>query len=112
METSMSLELRSKEVKETGKKRGLVTWLAYAAGVLLAGFVVFSIVTTNMRINEYQAQYETLSDAVSAMNDSNEEIQRYLDEEANLDEYIEKIARDKLDYANPDERVYYVVPAA
>ena len=44
------------------------------------------------------------------MQDSNAKISRYLEENADMDDYIEDMARDKLDYARPDERVYYVVP--
>ena len=77
---------------------------------MLAVFVVFSIVSSNIKINEYQQQYDDLVAQTAAVEDSNDELQRYLDEDADLDEYIENMARDKLDLARPDERVYYIVP--
>ena len=57
-----------------------------------------------------EQQYEDLVAQTSAVEDSNDEIRRYLDEDADMDEYIEDMARSKLDFAMPDERVYYVVP--
>ena len=57
-----------------------------------------------------EQQYEDLVAQTSAVEDSNDEIRRYLDEDADMDEYIEDMARSKLDFAKPDERVYYVVP--
>lgn len=106
----MSLKLRSNEATTPGKKHSILRLLALTAGVLVAIFVVVSIVSTNITINNYEQQYEDLVAQTSAMEDSNDEIRRYLDENVDLDEYIEDMARNKLDFAKPDERVYYVVP--
>lgn len=84
--------------------------LAFTAGIMVAVFVVVSIVSTNISISNYEQQYEDLVAQTSAVEDSNNEIRRYLDEDADMDEYIEDMARSKLDFAMPDERVYYVVP--
>ena len=84
--------------------------LAFTAGIMVAVFVVVSIVSTNISISNYEQQYEDLVAQTSAVEDSNDEIRRYLDEDADMDEYIEDMARSKLDFAMPDERVYYVVP--
>ncbi len=108
----MSLKLKSEEPHEVKKKHGLVTLCAYSAGALLLGYIVFSIISTNLQINNYQTEYDKITSEIASVKDSNEEIRRYLEEDADLDEYIEKIARDKLDYANPDERVYYIVPSS
>ena len=106
----MSFMLRSKEAAMPKKRSGIITVAAFAAGVLLAGYAVFSIVSSNMKINEYEQQYNELLAQTEAVQDSNDEIRRYLEEGADMDKYIEDMARDKLDYARPDERVYYVVP--
>lgn len=84
--------------------------LAFTAGIMVAVFVVVSIVSTNISISNYEQQYEDLVAQTSAVEDSNDEIRRYLDEDADMNEYIEDMARSKLDFAMPDERVYYVVP--
>ncbi len=108
----MSLKQKSQEPHEAKKRHRLVSLFAYLAGALLMSFIIFSVVTTNIQINKYQEEYEELTSKTAEVKNSNEEIQRYLEEDANLDEYIERIARDKLDYANPDERVYYIVPSS
>ncbi len=108
----MSLKQKLEEPHEAKKKHGLVTLFAYSAGALLLGYIVFSIISTNLQINNYRSEYDNLTSEIASVKDSNEEIQRYLEEDADLDEYIERIARDKLDYANPDERVYYIVPSS
>lgn len=106
----MSLKLRSDEASTPRKRRGFVHIAAFSAFILLAVFVVVSIVSSNMKINDYQKQYDELVAQTEAVQDSNDEISRYLEEDADLSEYIENMARDKLQYARPDERVYYIVP--
>ncbi len=106
----MSLRLRSDEASTPKKRGGFVRFIAFSAVVVVAVFVVASIVSSNMKISEYKAQYDSLVAQTSAVQDSNDEIRRYLDEDADMSEYIENMARDKLDYARPDERVYYIVP--
>lgn len=106
----MSFVPRSKEAAMPKKRSGIITIAAFTAGILLAGYAVFSIVSSNMKINEYEQQYNDLVAQTEAVQDANAEISRYLEEGADMDKYIENMARDKLDYARPDERVYYVVP--
>ncbi len=108
----MSFKLRSEEVREASGKNGLVKIFAYIAGTILLGFIVFSIITTNSKINENRQRYEDLVSQTDAVLEENASIERYLHDDANMDEYIEEIARDKLDLANPDERVYYIVPSS
>lgn len=110
MNQEMSFMPGSREATTPKKRSGFITIAALAAGVLLAGYAVFSIVSSNIKINEYEQQYNELVAQTQAVQDSNDEIRRYLEEGADMDEYIEDMARNKLDYARPDERVYYVVP--
>ncbi len=106
----MSFMQRSKGAAAPKKRSGIITIAAFSAGVLLAGYVVFSIVSSNIKINEYEQQYNELVAQTEAVKDSNAEISGYLEEGADMDKYIEDMARDKLDFAHPNERVYYVVP--
>ena len=103
----MSLRLRSYEATTPRRKHSILKMLAFTAGIMVAVFVVVSIVSTNISISNYEQQYEDLVAQTSAVEDSNDEIRRYLDEDADMDE---DMARSKLDFAMPDERVYYVVP--
>ena len=98
----MSLRLRSYEATTPRRKHSILKMLAFTAGIMVAVFVVVSIVSTNISISNYEQQYEDLVAQTSAVEDSNED--------ADMDEYIEDMARSKLDFAMPDERVYYVVP--
>lgn len=106
----MSFKLRSGEVHEKSN-HGFIRTLLYIAGSILVGFIVFSIITTNMQINEDKQKYEELLQQTEAVEEENASIERYLVDGADMDEYIEAMARDKLNYANPDERVYYIVPS-
>ncbi len=108
----MSLKLRSDEAQTPKKRSGIVRIAAFAACILMAGYVVFSVVSTNITINEYEQKYNELVEQTDAVKDQNDELRRYLDDDADLDEYIENMARSKLDFARPDERVYYIVPDA
>ena len=105
----MSLKLRSDEASIPRRRSGFVRVAAFSAFIIIGLFVVVSIVSSNMKINDYQKQYDDLVAQTEAV-DSNDEIRRYLDEDADMSEYIENMARDKLDFARPDERVYYIVP--
>ena len=98
----MSLKLRSDEASIPRRRSGFVRVAAFSAFIIIGLFVVVSIVSSNMKINDYQKQYDDLV--------AQTEIRRYLDEDADMSEYIENMARDKLDFARPDERVYYIVP--
>lgn len=106
----MSFKLRSEEASEK-KNHGFIKTLAYIACSILLGFIVFSVITTKMQIDDNKQKYEELVQQTEAIEEKNASIERYLEEDANMDEYIEEIARDKLNFANPDERVYYIVPS-
>ncbi len=106
----MSLKLKSEEAREN-KNHGFVKILVYVAGSILIGFIAFSIITTKIQINEDKQKYNELLQQTQVVEEENASIERYLDDNANMDEYIEEIARDKLNFANPDERVYYIVPS-
>lgn len=94
------------------KHRGLVSLLAAVAVLVVAVFVIYTIIADNISIRDNLQKYDQLVAETNAINAKNEQINGYLTDDAALDEYIEEIARDKLDFANPNERIYYVVPAA
>ncbi len=94
------------------KRHGLVSFLACTAVAVLAIFIAYSIISDNIKIREYSEQYKSLVEQTNSTLEENAQINRYLEDDANLDEYIEDIAREKLDFANPDERIYYIVPSS
>ena len=86
--------------------------LAFTAMAVLCVYVAYSIISDNVQIKEYQRQYDSLSAELQEVEESNAEINRYLEDGADLDSYIENKAREKLDYAKPDEKIFYIVPSA
>ena len=107
----MSLKQRSQEAHEKKKRRGPVYFLSAVAILLFTGFAVFAVVRDQISIRENTQKYNELVAQTNEINENNEQITAYLEDEEKLKEYIENMARDKLDYANPDERIYYVIPA-
>lgn len=108
----MSFKLRLQEAHENKRGLGFVSILARIAIAIVSIFIVYIIINDQIQINEYNAQYDELLEKTNQTLEENAEISRYLDDDANLDEYIESIARDKLDFANPDERIYYIIPSS
>lgn len=108
----MSLKLRSQEVREVKRnKYGFVRLLACAAILVTAVYVVVSIISSKISIRKNMEKYDELVAQTNAVNEDNERISGYLENDSNLDEYIENIARERLDYANADEKIYYIIPA-
>ena len=97
----MSSKLKSRKVYEKTNRRGLIRILALAAIIVSVVFVGYTIINDNIKIRENNER----------LKDLNEQIEGYLANDKNLENYIENIARDKLDFAGADERIYYVVPA-
>lgn len=108
----MSLKLRSEKARENKKNHGLVRLLAGAAIIVVAVYVVYSIISNNIAIRDNMKRYNELVAETNAILAKNEQIEGYLQNDADLDNYITDMARDKLDFAKSDERIYYVVPAA
>jgi len=108
----MSLKQRSLEAREKLKNHGFIKIFGTIACTILAGFIIFSIITTNVRINENKKKYDELVAQTEMVLENNASISRYLEDGADMDQYIEEIARDKLNFAYPDECVYYIVPDA
>ena len=106
----MSLKQGSEKVHER-KRHGLVRILAFAAIVVMIVYVGFTIISDNIQIRNNKQQLQELTDQTNAIKARNEQITGYLENNKNLEAYIEEIARDKLDFANGDERIFYVIPA-
>lgn len=108
----MSLKRKSQEAREVKRnKHGFVRLLAFAAILVTAVYVVVTVIRNNKKINSNLVRYDQLVEQTNAINEENEKIAGYLENDDNLGDYIENIAREKLDFANADERIYYVVPS-
>ena len=75
--------------------------------LLMMGFVcytVFSMVGHQVEIAKRQREIKELEDKCIQQEMDNKEIERLL-AEGNSEDYIERVARDKLDFSYPNERI-------
>ena len=105
----MLSRLSSSAARSNVKHHSLVNIIAGVAVIVAVVFVVYTVISNSLAIKEQTAKYNELVKQTDEVKERNAQIEGYLNG-VNLDEYIENIARDKFDYANPDERIYYVVP--
>ncbi len=106
----MSLRLSSNEARKNVKHHSIVNILSGAAILIAVVFVVYTIISNSIKMKEKTEEYNALVDQTAQIKEKNAQIDAYLNGSGNFDEYIENIARDKFDYANPDEKIYIVVP--
>lgn len=105
------MSLKQVSAKTSGQNK-IVHLLAGIALCVVAVYVVYSIVNDNIQIRESQKKYNELKAQTEAIEEENNQIQSYLEDNEYLDKYIEDMARDKFDFANSNERIYYVIPAS
>ncbi len=105
------MSLKQVSVKTSGRHK-LVHLLAGIALSVVAVYVVYSIVNDSIDIRENQLRYEELKAQTESVEEENSQIQSYLEDDEYLDKYIEDMARNKFDFANSNERIYYVIPAS
>jgi len=79
---------------------------------LIAGYAVFLLISTQIEIREKRNELDVLSASLTEVRTANEQLERYLRSEEYLAEYMETIARGKLSYAHPRERIYYIMPSS
>lgn len=92
---------QNKKGKET-TLRGLLLKLGLAA---VAVYLVFSFINGQMKVAQKQQELTELSARLEVQAEENRELERLMeaDEERT---YIERMAREKLGYARPQERVF------
>ncbi|MDR2558466.1 MAG: septum formation initiator family protein [Oscillospiraceae bacterium] len=88
------------------------TFIPYFIFLLIVGYAVFLLISTQVEIQEKRGEYEALSARLTEVRAANEQLERYLRSEEYLAEYMEMIARGKLSYAHPRERIYYILPSS
>lgn len=106
----MSLGRASEKAHERKTHSGFIRMIAWVAAGVLAVFCAYTVVNYSIKMKELNKEYNELVAQTRRVEESNDEISRYLEDGANLDEYIERMAREKLDYAMPDEKIFYIVP--
>ena len=108
----MSSKPKSEKAYENKKKHSVLHLLAGIAVLFIAGYTAYSIITDNIAIRKSNQRLDELAVQIKSVEEQNEQINGYLENKDNLNDYIENIAREKLDYANADERIFYIVPSA
>ena len=75
------------------------------ACLIVFAYILVVFVNQEVTISQKRAQYEQLQQQITAQQTENETMKSLTTEE-NREEYIEKIARETLNYVYPGEKVY------
>lgn len=88
------------------KKKTSLSHIAGQVGFLLVGgYLVLGILFNQVQITEKQQELEAARAKLAVQQQQNDELSRVLESGSDL-EIIERVARDKLGYARPNERVF------
>lgn len=71
----------------------------------LAVLLVVSFISGRVQLARMQRESEELAGQIEQQQEKNEELQTLMDT-GNEDDFVERIAREKLGYARPGERIY------
>ena len=90
--------------KKPKKKRNIIFGVLL---VLFAAYAVVTLISQLVQINQKQSELSELEDKIIIQEVKNGEVEQvYNSSDKENEEYIKKIARDELGYAEPDERVF------
>ena len=78
------------------------------ACLVFIGYAAVSLVTLQVEIADKKHQLNEINEQIAVQQDKNDELKQLVNAEDDTDTY-ERIAREQLGYAYPDERVYYVI---
>ena len=87
------------------KKKKLSNIAVKLAAVLASAYLVVSFVSGQLQVAAKRHEYEQLTQKLEAQKLQNQELQQLMDS-GDEDAYIERVAREKLGYARPNERVF------
>lgn len=99
------VELMARTQSETEKKRSLKGFLFKAAVVFASVYLLFTFVSGQIQATARRRELDTLQTRVAQQAEENQELQRIMNEN-DQEAYTERMAREKLQYARPEERVY------
>ena len=93
-----------KVIKRKKQRGSLLLKLAIFA---FAAYIVFALVNQQVQINEKSQELADLQEQVETQKIKNEDMKHALNaDEEETKEYIERVAREDLNYAKPGERVF------
>lgn len=73
--------------------------------ISLMAYSTFTIVKQEIAIRKYEKEKQSYMEQIALAKEKNEQYKKY-SEYVNTDEYIEKIAREKLRMLLPEEKIY------
>lgn len=91
-----------KNKKKKNSLAGLVVKLILA-GLMIS--LVVSIISGQMQVAAKQRELAEITEKLELQSETNAELERLM-ESGDEDAYVERVAREKLGYARPDERVF------
>lgn len=105
----LSAGRENRKHKPLNKKRNTKP-LATFAIVCFVVYAIISIVSQQVQISQLEKQTEEISAKITAEKQQNDEYVRLLSEDDEA-AYMERIAIERLGYAYPNERRFYIVDA-
>ena len=94
----------AKVTKEKVEKKPFSGFLMKLAVAGAAVYLVVSFVSGQIRVAEKQRELDEVNARLELQQEKNEELQRLMDSD-DEDAYVERVAREKLGYARPKEKV-------
>ena len=93
---------------KTPKKKQSRSFILTLGVVLLVGYFVITIIGLQLSIKDRQGVLEQMQSAYEQQLEQNDRLQAIVDSEDKSD-YMEQIAREKLGFVMPGEKVFYDV---
>ena len=93
---------KTRETKKSHGLSGLIVKLAVAAAAV---YLVFTIISGQMQVSDKRRQLNEITTRVTLQMEENAELQRMM----NADDdkaFVERMARERIQYARPKERVF------
>ncbi len=100
---------KSREYRPINKKKNTKPFATFVI-VCFVAYSIFSIISQQVKISQLEKQTEEISAKITAEKQQNDEYVRLLSE-GDEKAYMERIAIERLGYAYPNERRFYIVDA-
>ena len=99
----------AQKVKVKKNKSRIIKFITLIAVLVFLCYAAFYIAMNIKESKRIEKQIALVKEMQAAQQDENEELRRLLESD-NPAEYVERVARDKLNLVYPDEQVYFVIP--
>ena len=100
---------KSREYMSLNKKKNRRPFATFVIACFVV-YSIYSVISQQVKISQLQKQTEEISAKITAEKQQNDEYVRLLSE-GDEKAYMERIAIERLGYAYPNERRFYIVDA-